>query len=212
MHTTLSKKDFSRYLPFLLLVMTVFRILAGLRIPYMILANQRYDDRLLFENAYDLLSGVWLGSYDSYTLAKGIGYPLFLVLAKKLCLPYSVLLSLLQAAGAWLFVRAVSVRWQNPYGQAILYLLLLFSPISLTLLVMQRLYRNRSGNGPGGIFQHDRTDSAQRAPLEKTAALGIPDRTDSCLFLADPGGFRLDPAVYRRYDGMERGLCNSGPA
>lgn len=94
----------------------------------MILANQRYDDRLLFENAYDLLSGVWLGSYDSYTLAKGIGYPLFLVLAKKLCLPYSVLLSLLQAAGAWLFVRAVSVRWQNPYGQAILYLLLLFSP------------------------------------------------------------------------------------
>ena len=101
----------------------------------MILANQRYDDRLLFENAYDLLSGVWLGSYDSYTLAKGIGYPLFLVLAKKLCLPYSVLLSLLQAAGAWLFVRAVSVRWQNPYGQAILYLLLLFSPISLTLLV-----------------------------------------------------------------------------
>ena len=126
MHTTLSKKDFSRYLPFLLLVMTVFRVLAGLRIPYMILANQRYDDRLLFENAYDLLSGVWLGSYDSYTLAKGIGYPLFLVLAKKLCLPYSVLLSLLQAAGAWLFVRAVSVRWQNPYGQAILYLLLLF--------------------------------------------------------------------------------------
>ena len=209
MHTTLSKKDFSRYLPFLLLVMTVFRVLAGLRIPYMILANQRYDDRLLFENAYDLLSGVWLGSYDSYTLAKGIGYPLFLVLAKKLCLPYSVLLSLLQAAGAWLFVRAVSVRWQNPYGQAILYLLLLFSPISLTLLVTQRLYRMAI---VPGIFQHDRADSAQKAPLEKTAALGIPDRTDSCLFLADPGGFRLDPAVYRRYDGMERGLCNSGPA
>lgn len=87
MHTTLSKKDFSRYLPFLLLVMTVFRILAGLRIPYMILANQRYDDRLLFENAYDLLSGVWLGSYDSYTLAKGIGYPLFLVLAKSCAFP-----------------------------------------------------------------------------------------------------------------------------
>lgn len=141
MHTTLSKKDFSRYLPFVLLLMTVFRVLAGLRIPYMILADQRYDDRMLFENAYDLLNGVWLGSYDSYTLAKGIGYPLFLVLARKLCLPYSVLLSLLQAAGAWLFVRAISVRWRNPYGQALLYLLLLFSPISLTLLVTQRLYR-----------------------------------------------------------------------
>ena len=141
MHKLTSKKDFTKYLPIIMLLFTVFRILAGLRIPYMILADQRYDDRMLFENAYDLLSGVWLGDYDAYTLAKGIGYPLFLVLAKKLCLPYSVLLSLLQAAGAWLFVRAVSVRWQNSYVQTLLYLLLLFSPISLTLLVTQRLYR-----------------------------------------------------------------------
>jgi hypothetical protein len=124
-----------------MLFFTALRILAGLRIPYMILADQRYDDRMLFENAYDLLSGVWLGSYDAYALAKGIGYPMFLVLAKKLCLPYSVLLALLQAVGAWLFVRALSVRWKNPYGQTLLYLLLLFSPISLTQLVTQRLYR-----------------------------------------------------------------------
>lgn len=127
--------------------------------------------------------------YDSYTLAKGIGYPLFLVLAKKLCLPYSVLLSLLQAAGAWLFVRAVSVRWQNPYGQAILYLLLLFSPISLTLLVTQRLYRMAIVPGMVLVVFSSMIGlhSAQRAPLEKTAALGIPDRTDSCLFLAESG-------------------------
>ncbi len=141
MHTLTSKKDFTKYLPIIMLLFTIFRILVSLRIPYMILADQRYDDRMLFENAYDLLSGVWLGNYDTYTLAKGIGYPLFLVLAKKLCLPYSVLLSLLQAWGAWLFVWAVSVRWQNPYVQTLLYLLLLFSPISLTLLVTQRLYR-----------------------------------------------------------------------
>lgn len=134
-------KNFTKCLPIIILFFTALRILAGLRIPYMILADQRYDDRMLFENAYDLLSGVWLGSYNAYTLAKGIGYPLFLVLAKKLCLPYSMLLALLQAVGAWLFVRALSVRWKNPYGQTLLYLLLLFSPISLTQLVTQRLYR-----------------------------------------------------------------------
>lgn len=141
MHKLTLKKDFTKYLPIIILFFTALRILAGLRIPYMILADQRYDDRMLFENAYDLLSGVWLGSYDSYTLAKGISYPLFLVLAKKLCLPYSVLLSLLQAVGTRLFVRALSVRWKNPYGQTLLYLLLLFPPISLTQLVAQRLYR-----------------------------------------------------------------------
>ena len=80
------KTNFTKCLPIIILFFTALRILAGLRIPYMILADQRYDDRMLFENAYDLLSGVWLGSYDAYTLAKGIGYPMFLVLAKKLCL------------------------------------------------------------------------------------------------------------------------------
>lgn len=107
----------------------------------MILADQRYDDRMMFENAGNLINGVWLGDYNSYTLSKGISYPLFLVLARKLFLPYSALLSLLQAAGAGLFVRALSLRLQNPYGRAALYLLLLFSPVSLTLLVTQRLYR-----------------------------------------------------------------------
>ena len=130
-----------KYLPIVILLFTLFRILAGIRIPCMILADQRYDDRMMFENAGNLINGVWLGDYNSYTLSKGISYPLFLVLARKLFLPYSALLSLLQAAGAGLFVRAISLRLQNPYGRAALYLLLLFSPVSLTLLVTQRLYR-----------------------------------------------------------------------
>ena len=130
-----------KYLPIVILLFTLFRILAGIRIPCMILADQRYDDRMMFENAGNLINGVWLGDYNSYTLSKGISYPLFLVLARKLFLPYSALLSLLQAAGAGLFVQALSLRLQNPYGRAALYLLLLFSPVSLTLLVTQRLYR-----------------------------------------------------------------------
>ena len=196
------KTNFTKCLPIIILFFTALRILAGLRIPYMILADQRYDDRMLFENAYDLLSGVWLGSYDAYALAKGIGYPMFLVLAKKLCLPYSVLLALLQAVGAWLFVRALSVRWKNPYGQTLLYLLLLFSPISLTQLVTQRLYR--MAIVPGMVLVV--------SSLEKAASLGSSDRHGSCLFLADPRGFRLDPAVYRCHDSMECRLCDTGTA
>lgn len=134
-------KKFEKYLPIIILLFTVFRILAGMRIPYLFLSDQRYDDRMLFENAGDLLSGIWLGAYDSYTLAKGISYPVFLVLARKLFLPYSVLLALLQVMGAWLFVQALSVRMKNPCLRAVLYLLLLYSPISLTLFVTQRIYR-----------------------------------------------------------------------
>ena len=134
-------KKFEKYLPIIILLFTAFRILAGMRIPYLFLSDQRYDDRMLFENAGDLLSGIWLGAYDSYTLAKGISYPVFLVLARKLFLPYSVLLALLQVMGAWLFVQALSVRMKNSCLRAVLYLLLLYSPISLTLFVTQRIYR-----------------------------------------------------------------------
>ena len=204
------KTNFTKCLPIIILFFTALRILAGLRIPYMILADQRYDDRMLFENAYDLLSGVWLGSYDAYALAKGIGYPMFLVLAKKLCLPYSVLLALLQAVGAWLFVRALSVRWKNPYGQTLLYLLLLFSPISLTQLVTQRLYR--MAIVPGMVLFVFSGMIGLTLRKEKAASLGSSDRHGSCLFLADPRGFRLDPAVYRCHDSMECRLCDTGTA
>ena len=48
--------------------------------------------------------------------------------------------------------------------------------------------------------------------LEKAASLGSSDRHGSCLFLADPRGFRLDPAVYRCHDSMECRLCDTGTA
>ena len=174
MHTTLSKKDFSRYLPFLLLVMTVFRVLAGLRIPYMILANQRYDDRLLFENAYDLLSGVWLGSYDSLYTGKRNRLSAVSGTGEK-AVP-SLLCSAVAVAGGR--CMAVCPRGVCEMAES------LWAGNSLSAPVVfphqphavghaaAVPHGNRSGNGPGGIFQHDRTDSAQRAPLGKNSCPG----------------------------------------
>ena len=204
------KTNFTKCLPIIILFFTALRILAGLRIPYMILADQRYDDRMLFENAYDLLSGVWLGSYDAYALAKGIGYPMFLVLAKKLCLPYSVLLALLQAVVRPRIIRQMEESlWTD-------------APVSASVIFSHQSdavgdtapvpYGYCSRNGAGCIFRHDRSYPAQGASLEKAASLGSSDRHGSCLFLADPRGFRLDPAVYRCHDSMECRLCDTGTA
>ena len=73
-------------------------------------------------------------------------------------------------------------------------------------------YGYSSRNGAGCIFRHDRSYPAQGASLEKAASLGSSDRHGSCLFLADPRGFRLDPAVYRCHDSMECRLCDTGTA
>ena len=132
---------FSKYLPIVLILMTVGRILIGLRIPYLILADQFYDDRMMYENALNIVNGVWLGPYDAYALTKGIGYSLFLILAKKLCIPYSLLLAILNVAGAYLLTKAISEVIRDKYACAVIYGLLLFSPINLTMFVTQRLYR-----------------------------------------------------------------------
>ena len=73
-------------------------------------------------------------------------------------------------------------------------------------------YGHCSRNGAGCIFRHDRSYPAQGAALKKAASLGGSDRRGSCFFLADPGGFRLDPAVYRCHDGVECRLCDTGTA
>ncbi len=131
----------SKCLPVAVIVLTAARMIIGLRIPYWILADQFYDDRMLYENTINIANGIWLGPYDAYTLTKGVGYSLFMVLAKKLCIPYSLLLVMLNVAGAFLLTAAVSEIVKNKYARAAIYGLLLFSPINLTVLVTQRLYR-----------------------------------------------------------------------
>ncbi len=131
----------SRCLPVAVIMLTVARIIIGLRIPYWILTDQFYDDRMMYENTINIANGIWLGPYDAYTLTKGIGYSLFMVLAKKLCIPYSLLLAMLNVVGAFLLTAAVSEFVKNKYARVAIYGLLLFSPINLTMLVTQRLYR-----------------------------------------------------------------------
>lgn len=125
----------------LLLIASLARILINLRIPYFAYLDQYYDDTIMLRNAYSLADGAWLGDYDFLTLSKGVGYPLFLALCRKLLLPYSVALALLQIGAAFSFVRAISLKFPNRLAQFLVFALLLFSPITLTKLVTQRLYR-----------------------------------------------------------------------
>lgn len=134
----------------------------------MILANQRYDDRLLFENAYDLLSGVWLGSYDSYTLAKESAIRCFWYWRKAVP---SLLCSAVAVAGGRCMAvcpRSVCEMAESLWAGNSLSAPVVFphQPHAVGHAAAVP-HGNRSGNGPGGIFQHDRADSAQRAPLEK---------------------------------------------
>lgn len=124
------------------IILTLFRLYLYYKATYSIDMTAAYDDQLLIHYAQNLLKGDWLGDYNSKTLSKGISYSLFLVLANKLHLPYSILLggfnifaSILIALSLWPIVK------KREY-LLIVYLYFLFSPISFTNEYSTRIYRN----------------------------------------------------------------------
>lgn len=124
------------------IIATFIRILIALRIPLSIYTTEKYDDQLLFQYAKSLSKGKWLGeTYTDLTLVKGISFPIFLVLCNKLWIPYSFGVELFHIGAILVFLRAISVRHRHPIMQFIFYLLLLYSPVSLTRLLTQRVYR-----------------------------------------------------------------------
>ena len=166
MHTTLSKKIFQNVSPFIILVMTVFRILAGLRIPYMILANQRYDDRMLFENAYDLLNGVWLAATIPMHSPKGSDIRCFWYLRK---------IYVCHIPCCWLYCRLPVHGCLSAHYPSDGRIPMDRRPVSAPVIFSHQPdavgdtapvpYGYCSRNGAGCIFRHDRTYPAQGASL-----------------------------------------------
>jgi hypothetical protein len=74
-----------------------------------------HDDFLFVRLAYHLGAGLWLGPFDNVTLAKGMGYPAFILAAFLAGVPLKIAEHgiYLAAAGlaAWLLLRLTDRRW-----------------------------------------------------------------------------------------------------
>lgn len=121
--------------------LTIVRVGLYMTMPLMVNANQVHDDRLLFNYAESLISGNWLGTYNYLTLVKGISYSAFIALCSKLFIPYALGLAMFGIAAAVVFVVAIKKLIHNDYILAVIYLLLIYAPITMTNLTAQRLYR-----------------------------------------------------------------------
>ena len=125
----------------IIILLSIIRVLIYFRIPYRILPNQIYDDNLMYDYIFSLDSGKWLGDYNSLTLTKGVSYPLFILLCNKLLIPYPLGLAILNIFSAIILVLALRKKLTNKYILGIIYILVIYSPIQMTYLTTQRLYR-----------------------------------------------------------------------
>ena len=96
-----------------------------------------FDDALFMAHAWSMLHGHWLGAYGKLTLAKGPGYPLFLVIGSVLGLPINLsqgLLAIVAVVAVSVSVARISSRhWMG----WVLGLLLLLEPIFVPLRVIR---------------------------------------------------------------------------
>ena len=116
---------------------------------YIVYAIQ--DDALLMKHASSLLQFEWLGSYTENTLTKGTAFPLYILFAALSRIPYTVLTTLFWIAAAGLLTYSLKDLVRNRVFLGLFYLLLIFAPVTSSMSLFQRVYRN-SVAGPAALL------------------------------------------------------------
>ena len=129
------------YLRLALLALTLFKLWLVAALPLFALGDARYDELVFLQAAESLLRGDWLGHYDSLTLIKGPGYPLWLALNYLLGVPLLVSQQALYlAAGLWLVAGLQRLHPRLHGAWLLLYAVYALNPMLTTQLLRDGLY------------------------------------------------------------------------
>lgn len=85
------------------------------QLPVALLGNAVYDDAWFWHRAASIASGHWMGDYDSMTLMKGAGYPLFLAMVHLSSLSVMTAQALLYCGACLLFGAGVQRMSGRPW-------------------------------------------------------------------------------------------------
>lgn len=139
--SNIKKSKMIKFMIIVLSFLTLFRIFLAIKMPLYLQADAGFDDYLLIDYAKSILGGDWLGPFNSMTLAKGISFPLYIVLTYLVGIPYSLGLILLYIFGILLLIVALKKYINNKYYLSIVYIFLLYSPVMFHIENVQKVYR-----------------------------------------------------------------------
>jgi len=179
-------------------------------VPVFAIGEAGHDDFLFVRLAYYLGSGSWLGPYNNLTLAKGVGYPAFILAAFGAGVPLKIAEQLLYlgACGfsAWLVRRLSGRRWL-PF---VLFAVLAFSPLMWTAELARVV---REGRAPDDVLEIPLPDGDPvHLPAVLAAAFGL--STSEARRLIGDGAVKADGEVVREFDlarpRLENALVQAG--
>ncbi len=138
---TINIKKYQLIIGVIVVAISIFRVFMQMKMPYSFHPKQSVDDWLMQKMALHLYNGEYLGLYDEYTLCKDYVFSYLLALCYKFIIPYPVLMGLLNIGSACAICMAV--KKYIPYvARVVMYLLLIFSPVTFADSTALRVYRN----------------------------------------------------------------------
>jgi hypothetical protein len=91
-----------------------------------------HDDRWFLQRALSILHGHWLGPYNHMTLIKGQGYPLWVGFISSTHVPLLFAQQFLYALACFAVSRALAPALRSSVADVILFVVLLFNPMSVS--------------------------------------------------------------------------------
>lgn len=125
----------------LVAVLTLFRIWLGMKTPLLLQADATCDDFLLVQYAVNMLTGNWLGNFESLTFAKSASFPAVVALGYLCGIPYSAGLIVSYVFAVALLCIALFRLIPDRRFTVLTYLFLLYSPVMFHEENTQKLYR-----------------------------------------------------------------------
>ena len=124
------------------IIISLARFLFTYKLPSFYLSNMNYDDRLMVDQTISLLKGRYLGRFGYDTLIKGPIFPFLLFLIKLYKLNHSSAFTFLYIISCLFFINSLKNIIKDKKYLLLIYLILLFNPVTYSQDLFQRLYRN----------------------------------------------------------------------
>ena len=135
-------KFIKKYWLVILTIITILRLFWSYNLPTYFINNLKLDDRLMIDNFTTLMKNEYLGPFSEFSLIKGIVFPITMLIAKSTNISYSLFYTFLYIFACAYFTCSLRKIVDDKKVLSIIYIFLLFNPISYSSELFQRLYRN----------------------------------------------------------------------
>lgn len=136
------KINSSKFFIIIVILVSIIRFLLSFRLPSFYIHGLIFDDELMISEFFSIMNKNYLGNYNYITLTKGPFYPFLLALCAIYKIRYSLFFTLVYILSSLFFVNSLQKIIKDKKFILIVYILILFNPVSYSSDLFQRLYRN----------------------------------------------------------------------